>query len=424
MLTLQMHAGTKKLLHGLRHFVRWRHPRILVTEFDPGGMNAVFEVRHVHLSVPNMLSSAQPPEEEIVSVQDAHIRMSVLSIEPGEWQAPDWLLGSHAAQPAAPQEAATMSSSSSSDDSSSADAEEAHADAYSEPSSGSDSEQRGAKSGALVPAAVPQPKGLPPVALQPPLGQEPDEASSLGFPVQPKEPGTEQEQSAGDAAQEQAEREERRKAAALRRLDSILGGKANVSKARQKLLQARFLVFYDSPVLLWHACMGMQRARDVPLPGSWTNERLLCLIRSWHCIGPRWMLQRLLPQRKRRLRRRKARRSCRGCSCRNRNRHRRSSSSGACRHPQKGCAAAALVPSRMAMAAVLGLTSRSWRAAPILCLSGASRRATQVIMCRSCFLACTLSPAEGRESDLLLRSRCMTGLGPILCLTRGPACVA
>jgi hypothetical protein len=207
-------------------------------------------------------------------MQDAHIRVAALSIEPGGWQAPEWLLGSHAAQPAAAAEASTRSSSSSSSgDSSSADGEEAHADAYSEPSSGSDAEQRGAKSGALVPAAGPQPKGLPPVALQPPPGQEPDEAASLGFPVQPQEP--EQEQGAGDSAQERTEREERRKAAALRRLDAILGGKANVSKARQKLLQvciySRSLqhgtTLHGSLILLLHMCTCMQLPPCMPMSG-------------------------------------------------------------------------------------------------------------------------------------------------------------
>jgi hypothetical protein len=44
-LILKRRAGTVDLLHGLRHFVRWRHPRILITEFDPGGKDTVFEVR-------------------------------------------------------------------------------------------------------------------------------------------------------------------------------------------------------------------------------------------------------------------------------------------------------------------------------------------------------------------------------------------
>lgn len=38
-----MSAGTVTLLHGLRHFVHWRHPRLLITESGPGAPATVHE---------------------------------------------------------------------------------------------------------------------------------------------------------------------------------------------------------------------------------------------------------------------------------------------------------------------------------------------------------------------------------------------
>lgn len=172
--------------------------------------------------------------------------MHIAALRPdgGSWQAPGWLLELAAAPCPVTTAQTCQDNASSSCDSSSSDEEvDAHAATYSSMSSSDDEGgaggKRGARSRVLVPAQEPskQPKGLPPVALRPPDAEdgEPDQAAGA------REQGGAKtgDRAAEEDAKAEAEREERRNDVALRRLTAILGGKGDVSRARQKLLEVR-----------------------------------------------------------------------------------------------------------------------------------------------------------------------------------------
>ena len=262
-------------MHGLRHFVRWRHPRLLLTELGPGSAPVFYEVCRRVLQQRTHATQQKSLSQVLGLWQDAHVAIAALHTQEGEWQAPAWMLRPAAAEHLAagslaaatlPTQANTSSSSSSSSSSGSSDgngdSKPSPADAYSEPSISSAEEDT--RHAAVAAACQGQPPAVPgPLPAE--KEEEPDEAV----------PTVQGSAACAHKAKQQLEREAFRQPAMMR-LDAILGGRSQMSTARQMLLQVILHRTWVNKACL--ACAPTVDKRVMPC--AFYMNRALCL--QWH----------------------------------------------------------------------------------------------------------------------------------------------